>query len=223
MNSKLGIGDRGEDTGGDGRSKLTLDGVGMKSRVGRAYERLTDDIRGQDLGAEQAAGDLGHRGPAVVIGAAGHGGRRADALQTGRRQQRADSPHQQGHIGALAAAVGVKLVEHEELQALAMADHLLVDLVLTGHQVFEHHEVRQQDVGRLGRDRPASVVAVLPCVASERDGPGRCHELEELLQLLHLAVGQRVHRVDDDGAGSLGLVLRPGADDGVNDRDEEAQ
>ena len=32
--------------------------------------------------------------------------------------------------------------------------------------------------------------------------------VEELLELLHLAIGQRVHRIDDDGAGARRLRRR---------------
>ena len=39
----------------------------------------------------------------------------------------------------------------------------------------------------------------------------------------HLAVGERVHRIDDDGAGALRLAGGAGAHRGVNDRDEEAE
>ena len=45
---------------------------------------------------------------------------------------------------------------------------------------------------------------------------------EELLELLQLAVGQRVHRVDDDGARARRRIVGPGLEDRVDDRDEEA-
>ena len=47
--------------------------------------------------------------------------------------------------------------------------------------------------------------------------------VDELLDLLDLAVRQRVHRIDDDGAGPARLPGLPRAHDRVNDGHEEAQ
>ena len=52
-----------------------------------------------------------------------------------------------------------------------------------------------------GDDFLALFVGLLPCVAPEshRRAPGWIAAVEELLELAHLAVGQGVHRVHDDG------------------------
>jgi hypothetical protein len=75
----------------------------------------------------------------------------------------AHAAHEEGDVGALAPAVGVQLVEHEEAQPRAVADHLAIELVLPGHQQLEHHEVGEQDVGRVSAIAPRSSVS-----------PGRC-------------------------------------------------
>ena len=51
-----------------------------------------------------------------------HRRRRADALELLGREPLAHAAHEQRDVGALPAAVGVKLVEHEEPQARAVAD-----------------------------------------------------------------------------------------------------
>ncbi len=53
------------------------------------------------------------------------------------------------NVRPLAAPVGVQLIEHQVLQVLAVADDLLISGVLPRHQVFQHHEVGQQDIGGL--------------------------------------------------------------------------
>ena len=93
-----------------------------------------------------------------------HRRRRADALEPLGRQPLAHAAHEQRDVGALAAAVRVQLVEHEEPQTRAVADDLAIELVLTGHQELEHHEVGEQDVGRVLGDLDAA----------PRCPPGRC-------------------------------------------------
>src|SRR6202047_2977867 len=43
--------------------------------------------------------------------------------------------------------VAPSLIKKDEVEALRILDDGLVELVLPGHQQFEHHEIRQQDVG----------------------------------------------------------------------------
>ncbi len=109
-----------------------------------------------------------------------------------------DQPRKESHVRALASAVGVKLVEHQELESLGGSDQL----VLPGpceHQL-EHHVVGQQDVRRIGDDLLPFLVGLLTRVAAEghQRRPVRIAVAKELLQLTQLAVRQGVHRVDDD-------------------------
>lgn len=87
---------------------------------------------------------------------------------------------------------------------------------------LEHHVVGEQDVGRVGQDLLEPLVALLAGVAGEADewavkNPARC-----ICALLELAVGERVHRVDDDRLDpSPALSAR--AQDVVDDRNDVAQ
>jgi hypothetical protein len=46
----------------------------------------------------------------------------------------------------------VQFVENDEIEPLAIFDYLLIEAALPRHQELEHHEVRQQDVGRVAAD-----------------------------------------------------------------------
>jgi len=117
----------------------------------------------------------------------------------------------------------VQLVEDEEAQASTVADDPAVDLVLPGHQQLEHHEVGEQDVRRSVCDLLSLLAILLPCVARDADRPLTAYVREELVELLELTVGQRVHRIDDDRAGpSLAAGRSPG-EHSVDDRNEEAE
>ena len=78
-----------------------------------------------------------------------------------------NSTHEQGHVGALPATVGVQFIEHDEIQAKAGLQHLPVPGILPRHQQLEHDEVRQQDVGLGGADRFALSPGILAGVAGE--------------------------------------------------------
>jgi hypothetical protein len=66
------------------------------------------------------AGDVGHHGVALFCGPfGGHRGRGADADEP-VGQGLANAAHQQRDVGALAAPVGVQLVQHQEAQPLAL-------------------------------------------------------------------------------------------------------
>lgn len=71
-----------------------------------------------------------------------------------------------------------------------------------------------------------TLLAFLPGVA----GKGRPQSVWQLgliekllLQLLHLAVGQRVHRIDDDGAGARRFTGGTRPDRDFDDRHKEAE
>jgi hypothetical protein len=112
--------------------------------------------------------------------------------------------HQQGDVRALAATVGVELVEDQESQPGGGLDKLLVGEA--GEQQLEHHVVGEQDVWRLGLDLFAPLRAVLAGIAREADGAAAAGKavVEELLELLQLAVGEGIHRIDDDAVDAPG-------------------
>ena len=104
----------------------------------------------------------------------------------------ANAAHEQRHVRTLTAAVGVELVEHEEPEALAVADDASVGLLLPRHEELEHHEVGEEDVRGLVCNPLPLVSVFLPRIAGERDRPVPRHLADELVELLHLGVGERV-------------------------------
>ena len=136
----------------------------------------------------------------------------------------ADASHQQGDIGALATPVGVQFVEHQERQTAAVIDDAAIDVFEARENQLQHHEVGEQNVGRVVGDGPAFLAALLAGIAL--DGERRLPDgvaMQELVEFLELAVRQRVHRVDDDGARARCRVRLLGLQDVVDDRDEERQ
>lgn len=129
----------------------------------------------------------------------------------------ADASHQQRHVGTLPAAVGVQLVEHQEAQPLCCPD----EIVLPGprEDQLQHHVVGEEDVWWRGNDLAALLIRLLARVAAKRDRglAVGVAVAEELLELAELAVGKRVHRIDDD---RLNAPPAPSAQHFVNDRDD---
>ena len=163
----------------------------------------------------------------VLGGPAGHGRAGADDLELVAGALVTQPADQHGYVGALPAAVGVQLVESEELEALGGADQVLA-LVGPGEDKLEHHVVRQQDVGWLGQDPHALVARLLARVAGVGDGlpAARVAEGQELLQLADLRVRQGVHRVDDDrldARASLSSSCVAIAENGVDDGHDVGQ
>ena len=83
----------------------------------------------------------------------------------------AHPPHQERHIRTLTATVGVQFIENQEFQSPGVADDLLVEWILTGEDVLQHHVVREQDVRRVVLDLFPFLIALLARVAREGD-PG---------------------------------------------------
>ena len=190
-------------------------------RIGDSTKRFADDVVGRDGGTKKLGCNFRDSLFAIQFVAAGHGGGRADALQSLSGEGGFDPAHQQSHIGALSSAIGVKLIQDKKPQPGTVTDDLFVDGVLPRHQVFEHDEVGQQDVRRIVGNDFTHRAVFLPGIAREGNGFRR-YVLEKLLQFLHLAVCQRVHRVNDDGSSArrgIGCLL---AQDRINDRDKEA-
>jgi len=86
-------------------------------------------------------------------------------LQPSGFQTIARAPHQQRHVGALPAAVGVQLVENQEAKPARRFNQ--TPLMRPSQDQFQHDVVRQQDVGWASNDRVLFVVRFLPSVASE--------------------------------------------------------
>ena len=61
----------------------------------------------------------------------------------------------------------MQLVEHQELQAIGGGEHPLVVGVGARQQQFEHHEVGEQDIGRVRGDGGALLLILLAGVAGE--------------------------------------------------------
>ena len=218
------VGDRPRYAGVDGLAEARPDRVGGRGRNGDAIERLGDDVALGNPAPEELRGHV--RDHAVLVherSLARHRGRGADAQELPGLEPLTDAAHQQRHVRTLAAAVGVQLVEDEEAQILAVADDPAVDLLLPRHEELEHHEVGEQDVRGLVRDPPPLAGVFLPRVAGERDRRISRRLVDELAELLHLGVRERVHRVDDDGARAPVRIRPPRLQNVVDDGDEEAE
>jgi len=218
------VGDVRRDPGVDCRAELRANVLRGLRMVGDSLERLDDDVALGDGDREELRRDSGD--DAVLVfqrTLARHRGRGADALEPFRRETLANAADEEGDIRALAPAVRVELVEDEEPQAGAVPDDLAVDLLLTGHQELEHHEVREEDVRRVLGDLPTRIVVLLSRVAPDGDRPLAGRVPDELLDLLELAVGQRVHGVDEDGARAARAAFPLLGEDRADDRDEEAE
>jgi hypothetical protein len=72
---------------------------------------------------------------------------------------------QKGDIGTLTPAIGVQLIQNQELETFHILDDLPVEFVLPCHEQFEHYEVGQDDVGRGIGSSPALLILVLTGVS----------------------------------------------------------
>ena len=201
------------------------DGVNVFARVGDPLQGFANHVLLGDLRAKQQAGNTGDGLISVCQRARGrHGGGRANAHQLVGLQTLAQTAHQQGYVGALASPVGVQLIQHQEFQTLAMLDHPPIHVLIAGQNQLQHHEVGQQDVGRVVGYLVALSLAFLARVARYgKGGLALWITMQELVQLLQLAVGQGIHGVDDDGARALLRIDFLGFQNAVNDGHEERQ
>lgn len=140
--------------------------------------------------ASQALGD----GLAIGPEATGHRRRLAVVL-----------PQRQG-------SVLMQLIQHQELQALSGSDHLLIERVLPGEDVLQHHVVREQDVRRIVLNFLPFLCLLLAGVTSEGDllAALGIAIAEILLQLFELAVAA-IHEVAQIGRFDLHGIFRFGA------------
>ena len=121
--------------------------------------------------------------------------------EPGRRTAFLEPANEHGHVRALAAAVGVQLVEDQEPQPAA--DAIEEPLILGPHQhQLGHHVVGQHDLRRMLSQLFArglrSVAGVLGERHRERPAGAPFIAVLELLQRLELRVDQGVHRIDDE-------------------------
>ena len=201
------------------------DGVNVFARVGDPLQGFANHVLLGDLRAKEQAGNTGDGLISVGQRARGrHGGGRANAHQLVGLQTLAQAAHQQGYVGALATTVGVQFVQDQKLQTLAMLDHSPIHVLIAGQNQLEHHEVGEQDVGRIVGYLVALSLAFLARVARYGEGGlALWITMQELVQFFQLAVGQRIHGVDDDGARAFLRVCRFGFQNAVNDGHEERQ
>ena len=104
----------------------------------------------------------------------------------------------------------MQLIQHQKLQPPGGLDNGSIQLVLPRHQQFEHHEVGQDDIGRVLADAFALVLIFLTRITgiSHRSAGGICAiGTKKLLQLVPLTVGQGIHRVDDDRLDAPSVTL----------------
>ena len=136
----------------------------------RAFQRFADDLLRREVHAEQRPGHLGDLDPLVFAAdAARHGGGRADADDV-VAESVATPADEHRNVGALAAAIGVQLVEHEEPEPPGGPHQLAI--LAAREQQLQHHVVREQDVGRIPPDR-LSGLSSSPVRYSGRNETGR--------------------------------------------------
>ncbi|MCY4375068.1 MAG: hypothetical protein OXC31_15005 [Spirochaetaceae bacterium] len=196
-----------------GSSRRVLE-VGFRRR---ALQGLTDNLIGPELHTEQGLRDVRY-GASFVVAAAfarhGGGGSNAEHIITDRM---AAATNEHGHISALPAAVGVQLVEHEESQTLRRPYQFAI-LASCEHEL-QHHVVGQEHIRRVAAHGVSSFPTFLPRVPREAYWclTLRIARVDELPELLMLAVGERVHRIDDD---RLDTAPGTGAQDAVHNGDD---
>src|SRR5258708_6969056 len=119
----------------------------------------------------------------------------------------------------------MKLVQHNKFEPVRILDDRPVKGILTRHQEFEHHKIREEDIGLCLSNALSLFGSLLAGVTIKRGTQvGRQFRLfDELLQFLHLTVGESVHWINDNRARPLRLAGSPGTDSRIYDRDEEAE
>ena len=100
----------------------------------------------------------------------------------------------------------MELVEDQEVQRGSVPLEELALLGTREHQL-QHHVVRQQDVGGILQDLLPGLALLLARVSAIGHRRSRKPHLEELVELLDLAVRQGVHGVDHDGLDAFAAAL----------------
>lgn len=138
--------------------------------VRHAVEGLDDDVAFGDIDREQLGRDACDNPAIILEGAlAGHRGRSADALEVLWREPLPDASYKQRDVRALPSTVRVELIQDEEPQSSAVSHDASINFVLTGHQELKHHEVGEQDVGRVLGNPTSRLGIILIGVSIKRD------------------------------------------------------
>ena len=118
----------------------------------------------------------------------------------------------------------MQFIQHQKFQPLAVLDNLTINLLEAGKNELRHHEVREQDVGRIVGDLLSVCRAFLAGVTRHCEGRlALWVTVQKLVELLKLRVGKCIHRINDDRPGPLLGINRFGFDDAVDDGDEKRQ
>ena len=177
---------------------------------------LGNDMVFRDRRSKQARGNIRHIPPNVFkCGAGAHCGRGANTNDILSLEGLAETPDQHGYVCTLPTAISVKLIQHQELQ-IASSLYQMFAFTRPGKNQFKHDVVGQQDIWRIAEDRIPSLFILLARVPGKtyRRIVGRKSRTEEFLHLPKLAVGQSVHRVNNN---RLDAVTAPSLQDVVND------
>ena len=173
----------------------------------RTFKGFADNLLRRKGHSEQGLRHLRHFELLfVAASAACHRGGGSDAKDV-VAEGVAASANEHRDIGALAPAIGVQLVEDEELEALGGSHQLAV--LASREQKLQHHVVGEKNVRGVGPDGVPGFASLLPGIAFETNQglAIRVTPVDELPELLALAVGEGVHRVDHHGldaaAGSV--------------------
>ena len=119
----------------------------------------------------------------------------------------------------------MKFVQDYEVQGAGVLNDFGVNALLAGQEQFSHHEVGQQNVGKVVSDLLAFLPTFLTSIATY-DRPKLFRQTglgNEFFDLFDLAISERVHRIDDYGARTVPPAGFPLPHDRVDDWHEEAQ
>lgn len=124
---------------------------------------------------------------------------------------------QQGNISALTASVCMKFIHYQKPQTSRRFNQL--SFIRSGEDEFGHYIVRNKDVRRVRDYRLALLVLLLAGVLRKlhRRSAFGIPVVKELLQFAELAVGEGIHRVDDQG---LDASPRTSSQDLIDDRND---
>ena len=154
MSEKIGIDQSLGKAASDRFRQFRLDIRQAQPIVGRSAQGFVDNRVRSDLHTEQTRCRFGDcYCPAFAVAFVRHRGGRSYTDRRGvRRATIAQPSDQDSDIGALPASIGMQLVENDELETVGVRYHLTIDAVLTGQQQLGHHEVGQENVGRIVSD-----------------------------------------------------------------------
>src|SRR5216684_3119212 len=182
----------------------------------RAYKGLLDDMLRFYKRTEHLRGHPRDSSPTSVVGtSACERCRGANTLQVPGRQSIFDTAYQQRHVGSLATTIRMQFIQHQKLQHFRSKHPPLGS---TCETQFKHDIVGEQDIWRICNDALSLFIRILAGVTlkGDRTSVVGITQAQKLLQFLHLAIRQRVHRIDDDGLDTTPCTITQNI---INDRD----